>query len=473
LLGFPIELDQTAAEQLHALAEAAASSGNIQNIVYGVVHNGQLMHHNSSATGPDPTAARPDHQSLFRIASMTKSFTAAAFLHARDAGSLSLHDPVSRYLLPVAGWKLPTTDSPKITLHHLLSMSSGLATDDPWADRHLDITPEAIAKIIGYGPRFATVPGEGFQYSNLGFGILGEAFRVATGTRIQQYITDQVLAPLNMSATVWTAEQAPKGTRIVTGNHFVDDTWIDEQDPPGDGALAPMGGLWSTLADLAKWVGFWTDAWPARDEDDPYPLSRASRREAQRVHTDVLIGGTAAGYGYGLRVANDARLGRVIDHAGGVPGFGSNMRWSTGHRLGVVALGNRRYADMTKLTREMLEVLAGSDLIETPTRECPTDLTNACISLVALLNNWDHGQAQELFADNIDLDEPLTRREQSAVAMSDKYGPLQVGSIVAKSATAATVTLKTDAQNLTLEVLLAPLARCQIQHYRVIEPPGD
>ena len=123
------------------------------------------------------------------------------------------------------------------------------------------------------------------------------------------------------------------------GHRRVDDRWeIDEPAPLGDGAIAPMGGLWSTVTDLAGWMTFLLDAFPARDGRDDGPLRRSSRREMQQASRAVgataagcpdcgLVRGRADGYGAGLRAADDTHLGAVVSHAGGLPGFGSNMRW--------------------------------------------------------------------------------------------------------------------------------------------------
>ena len=76
---------------------------------------------------------------------MTKSFTAATILGLRDEGRLSLDDPIARHVPEVAGLHGPTADSPPITVRHLLTMSSGLGTDDPWGDRQQGLDLDAFS----------------------------------------------------------------------------------------------------------------------------------------------------------------------------------------------------------------------------------------------------------------------------------------------------------------------------------------
>ena len=85
---------------------------------------------------------------------MTKSFSAAATLWLRDAGVLRLDDPIGVYAPELAQLRSPTSDAPPITVRDLLSMTSGLATDDPWADRHLDLTDDGFDAIIAESPVF-------------------------------------------------------------------------------------------------------------------------------------------------------------------------------------------------------------------------------------------------------------------------------------------------------------------------------
>ena len=458
---------------IDSVATEAATTGRIRSLAFGIVIGGDLTHA-GSAGAPGTNDVTADETTVFRIASMTKSFTAAAVLRARDRGMLSLDDKLADWVPQAAGWKLPTTDSPAITLQHLISMSSGIVSDDPWADRHMDMPADEFSALLTAQPRFAFVPGETFQYSNLGFAILGRAFQQATGRRLQEYVTTELLQPLAMTSTFWQLDQLPTGCRVVDGWHTIDGEWVAEPTPLDDGSVAPMGGLWSTVADLSRWISFWCDAWPARDGDEGI-LSRASRREAQHAHTDMsrlapnASGRVTLGYGCGLRIMADPRVGRVVDHSGGLPGFGSNMRWVPELGIGVIGLANERYAWMDSMTNKMLDVLIDSGELPAPPPRRSDPLNRVFETLVGLLNRWDDAIAERLFADNVALDHDLARRQAQAAALIRKHGTLRLGAITAISQARGTAALYAGEEVLTLEVLMSVHDEPQIQHYSMQE----
>src|SRR5687767_9743266 len=193
---------------------------------------------------------------------MTKSFSAAATLWLRDAGVLRLDDALSVYAPELAALRSPTADAPAVTIRDLLAMTSGLATDDAWADRHLDLTDDQFDAIVAAGVVFAVPTGIEFEYSNLGFALLGRVVQRASGRRIQDVISEQLLAPLAMHETTWAR---PDHDSWAPPIDVIDGAFVDERAPLGDGLIAPMGGLWTTVADLAKWVAWLDDGFPPRD----------------------------------------------------------------------------------------------------------------------------------------------------------------------------------------------------------------
>lgn len=425
----------------------------------GVVIDGNLIAFSGFGAGPD---------SLFRIASMTKSFTAAAVLILRDEGKLDLDAPIARYAPEFAGLVGPTADSPAITLKHLLSMSSGLATDDPWADRHLDISDEALDATVRAGPQFACVPGTAFEYSNLGYALIGRVMRRVSGMRPQAFIAERLLKPLGMTRTVWESKDAPAGTDIIIGLRA--DGATPEPTPP-DGGLAPMGGLWSSVADLAKWVDFLAEAWPPRDGPDAAPLSRASRREMQRVETAVepfesrSADGTlwhfTGGYGLGLQIGHDRDLGEVVEHSGGLPGYGSNMRWVKSTRVGLIALGNSTYAPMRFATRRALAALAAAGVVRRPKPSTTSALVEAGTALLNLLVDWDDTRAASVFADNVAPDDSFAERRRVAVALTARYGTLKLARVEAVSRSSGRIVAHSATGEVAIAFQLAPVGGVQ------------
>ena len=140
--------DQFAA--VDALAGAFAERGGQPGLAYGVLAGGELVHARGLGErrlgGPAPDAG-----TVFRIASMTKSFTAAAVLLLRDEGALALADPADRYVPELKGLALPGADCPPVTLRHLLTMTAGFPTDDPWGDRQQGLPLAEFAGLLAGG----------------------------------------------------------------------------------------------------------------------------------------------------------------------------------------------------------------------------------------------------------------------------------------------------------------------------------
>ena len=113
------------------------------------------------------TNATPAADSVFRIASMTKSFVAAAVMLLRDDGVLRLDDPVQYWVPELAGMTLPTTDSRPPTVRQLLSMSGGFPEDDPWADRLESMSDEEYTKLAGQPKTLSRAPGIAWEYRSV------------------------------------------------------------------------------------------------------------------------------------------------------------------------------------------------------------------------------------------------------------------------------------------------------------------
>ena len=407
---------------------------HIPGVAYGVVVGDELVHSRGIGTIRVGEDVSPDADSVFRIASMTKSFTAATIISLRDEGLLALDDPIARYVPELAGLQVPTRDAPTISVRHLLTMTAGLATDDPWGDRQQGLDLVAFSEMLGGAFTFAWTPGTRFEYSNLGYGILGRLITNVAGAEYRDIVRQRILDPLGMTATTYLESEVPP-ERLAHGYLWRNDTFENEPMDPY-GALASMGGVFTTLRDLATWVGFFTDAYPPRDEPETGPLSRASRREMQQAagawgpsvampNPDVEPEIAAGGYGFGLFVEDDMRWGRIVGHSGGYPGFGSNMRWQPASGLGVVVLANHRYGPSSLLARELMASLLGSGAVPTRRIRPSSALSGARADIERLIAGWDDDLAARLFAMNVDLDERLDRRRETLARIREVHGVLR------------------------------------------------
>ena len=415
-------------------------------ISYGVVSGGVLVHSagfGARFLGGPP----PDADTVFRIASMSKSFTASAIMLLRDEGVLALDDFAEKYVPELAGWPPVTPDSDRVTIRHLLTMTAGFPTDDPWGDRQQGLPLDSFAALLAAGVRFNWAPGTRFEYSNMGYAILGRVVAAASGMPYDEFIRTRLLAPLDMTRTGFDAAEFP-ADGLALGYRRGPAGWAELPFDPY-GAFAPMGGVFSCVRDLARWVAGFASAFPPGAITHGHPLRRASRREMQLPQAVTgwraaqgLPGsgpGAPSYYGFGLFTDEDAGLGRVVSHSGGYPGFGSNMRWHPATGLGVITLGNATYAAMAGLAGTVLEVLlprsAAYQVALSPAGPAATPLAAAAPAgapwpetLAAmdaanrLLQDWDDAAADALFCENVSLDTPYPERRRAIGLIRERIG---------------------------------------------------
>ena len=138
------------ADEAQAIAARFAARGAQPGLAYGLVAGGQLV---LSGGCGERRAGQPvpDASTVFRIASMTKSFTAAMILLLRDQGLLSLEAAAVTYVPELAGVSLPASDCLPVTIRQLLTMTAGFPTDDPWGDRQQGLPLEEFASFLAGG----------------------------------------------------------------------------------------------------------------------------------------------------------------------------------------------------------------------------------------------------------------------------------------------------------------------------------
>ncbi len=349
-----------------ALAEGHHQRGGQPGLAYGIVSGGALVH--AAGLGERRLGGPPpDAGTIFRIASMTKSFTASAVLLLRDEGALRLDDPAEQYVPELRGWPPASPDAPRVSLRHLLTMTAGFPTDDPWGDRQQGLPLGEFDKFLAEGVGVNWAPGTKFEYSNLGYAILGRVITAVTGVAYPDYVRGRLLRPLGMAGTGYEAAEFD-ARDLALGYRRAPAGWSAVPFDPC-GAFAPMGGIFSSVRDLARWVAGFAGAFPPGrpERGGSHPLRRATRREMQLPQ--VLTGwdspaafpgeesAALSGYGFGLFVEEHPVLGRVVSHSGGYPGFGSNMRWHPASQTGVITLGNSTYAAMRALASRLLDAV--------------------------------------------------------------------------------------------------------------------
>lgn len=457
-----------------AAFEAFAKRTRVPGIAYGVLIDGELVHTGTVGTRDRGTGAPVLPGTVFRIASMTKSFTALAILALRDAGRLSLDDPAERYVPELAALKYPTTDSPRITIRHLLSHAEGFPEDNPWGDQQLAVTEDEFTALLRSGIPFSNAPGVAYEYSNYGFAILGRIVSRVSGVPYADYVRATILQPLGMSATTLEPRAVPRD-RLALGYRWEDNTWKEEPQLP-DGAFGAMGGMLTSIEDLAKFVGFQMRAWPARDGADTGPVSRASLREMQQVSrtrpaTASTGGGvqlSAQGYGYGLRIRQTCDYRHIVSHSGGLPGFGSQMRWLPEEGIALIAMGNLTYTGWDGVFDQATAALAATGALTRRQPEPSPALLAAKADVTRLINTWDDALADRVAAMNLFLDESKDRRRAHITRLREQVGVCRMDApFDVENALRGQWTLACERGSLRVAITLAPTMPPKVQHLSV------
>jgi CubicO group peptidase (beta-lactamase class C family) len=464
--------------EIDRLMSGFAERSRVPGIAYGIIVDGRLVHVGTAGFRELAARSPVDTSTVFRIASMTKSFTAAAILQLRDAGRLSLDDPVERFVPELSGLRYPTGDAPKLTIRQLLTHSAGFPEDNPWGDQQLAATADEMSAMMRSGIPFSTAPGTTYEYSNYGFAILGRIVANVSGMPYPRYLTERVLQPLGMTSTTLEASAVPPH-RLAHGYRWQDTTWLEEKQLP-DGAFGPMGGMLTSISDLGRWVSLMLDAFPPRDGDEPGPVRRASLREMQQVGRysgatavrDASSGTvtlSAGGYGYGLRVAQTCLFRTSISHSGGLPGFGSLMRWLPDHGVGIIALGNLTYTGWGGVAEQALGALARTGgLVPRVPQPAPV-LLHRQDQVSRLIVRWDDALADSVAAMNLFLDESKERRraaiERVRLQAGDQCQP--EGAIEAENALRGRWRMRCGSGDLRVTITLAPTEPARVQYLAV------
>lgn len=417
------------ADSMKELIEEHSKERQIPGVAYGVVVDTNLVV--ASATGAlDISKELPaTTSSAFRIASMSKSFTAMAIMKLRDEGKLSLSDPVVNYIPEMGRLEYLTADSPDITIENLMTMTAGFPEDNPWGDRQLDEPDQMLMDLLTDGIAFSNPPSYTFEYSNTGYALLGNIISRVSGMPYQQYIKEHILLPLGMNHTYWEYDNIPQ-EQLAIGYRWEDDQW--KLEPMlHDGSYGAMGGLITSIEDFSKYVSFHLSAWPPRSGPDMGPVKRSTLREMHTPQSPYLNTratdfnnepcATVSGYGYGLGIHTNCKGLKWVRHGGALPGFGSNYVFYPDYGIGIMAFGNLTYTapwPLKKVEKLLFETL------ELEPRKLPVSdiLRERQQQVEQLIKEWNPELEQELLAENFFMDKSREHRKAEAKEIFDSAG---------------------------------------------------
>jgi CubicO group peptidase (beta-lactamase class C family) len=396
--------------QLEGHFAELATQSHLPGLAVGLVIDGEMVWSKGYGVRNIDSKEPVDADTVFRLGSISKSFTGMAVLQLRDAGKLSLDDPAQKYVPELAGLVYPTRDAPPITIRHLLTHQAGLPHDPPVTidETHSPSDDDALRSLQGM--MLDAPPNVRSAYSNLGFELAGMIVSRVSGVPYREYVASHILRPLGMTSSGFE----PDMTRLATGYVFSGKDGKDLKHPGllRLGVMDPAGGLFSTVRDLARYAAFELSAWPARDDADDGPLRRSSVREAQRMAVWWALNvfprkvgksqrATANGYGFGWVAEETCDWDTAVWHNGGLSdGYHSVAFMLPEQGVAIVALTN--VADeaqvLDQAVRDGARLLAASGALAKRAAQPTQAELAARDAVVALRNGWNDELAARTFS---------------------------------------------------------------------------
>ena len=331
VIAVPVERARAQADRVDSLITAEMKRQNIPGLSLGVMKEGEMIKAQGYGFANIRTGAPVTASTVLKIASVSKQFIAAGIMLLAQDGRLSVDDSISKYLPDVpAAWR-------PITIRHCLTHTAGLVREGPAFDASRPQTDITVIR-SAYRLPLRFQPGAKYEYSNVGYFILGEIITRVSAQPWSEFIDQRVFKPSGMDATY------PTNTKAVLPNRaqgYVDNNKLNEAAEWI--ALRPSGAFLSTVVDMAKWDAvLYTDR----------VLSAASR---QAMWTPVTLNdGTTYPYGFGWQLGS--RNGRrMVFHGGGGPGARTKFVRALDDRLSIIVLVNLDDVDIDAIT----EIVAG------------------------------------------------------------------------------------------------------------------
>ena len=290
---------------------------------------------------------------VYRIGSISKTFTAYLMMLLVQDGVIKLDDPVAKYLPEVRQLKRKEGDTAEITFRELASHTGGLAREPGLTDAAAGPIEEWENKVLSSIPTtdVSFAPGTKFFYSNIGYGILGLALSRAAHKPFMELVQERIFKPLHMNSSFYIIPVGGEG-KVAAGYHQNNASSQATarqaaMEFAGRGYKVPNGGVYSTPMDLARFVmALYSDS------------DRLARKYREMMQTIQTPESRFAGYGFGLSIYDGNGGLKLVGHDGAVAGFLAFMLFSPGSKVGVIVMRNYDF-DAGRIPAMMRKVVEG------------------------------------------------------------------------------------------------------------------
>lgn len=340
---------QSKSEQIDELIAGFVKQRQFNGTVL-VAENGTVIHKKGYGYANVELQSPAETDTKYRLASVTKQFTAMAVMQLVERGTLKLDGTISDYLPDY-----PTNTGAKVTIHHLLTHTSGIPsyTDFPgFMQRHVrdPYSPQDFITFFKDSSLLFT-PGERFAYNNSAYFLLGVIIEKVTGKPYAQVLSEQIFVPLGMKNSGYDmhARILPKRATgyQLNGDQLANAPYIDMTIPYS------AGSLYSTVEDLFRW-------------DSALYTERLVKQPAKEKMFTPYIHAAGRGipsyYGYGWfigkeQVGNSTDSVETIEHGGGIFGFNTLMFRVPQKKQTIILLSNITGARLREITKGILGIL--------------------------------------------------------------------------------------------------------------------
>jgi CubicO group peptidase (beta-lactamase class C family) len=382
------------ADELDAKVAGFVKEHRLPGAAAGVVHGDDLIWSTGVGLAEIATRRAPDTSTLYRIASITKTFTGTAIMQLRDEGRLHLDDPLVTYVPELRDAATPFGPIETVTIRRMLSHESGLSGDPPGTDWSTPPVYEGriapnLARISEIGTR---IPANTQQkYSNMAYQLLGEVVARVTGHPYVDHVRSAILEPLGMTNTYFEPVPDDALARRAAGYNA---RWLTDELTLADLSVTiwAEGGLWSCVEDLARWISFQLreDGGP---RDGAQVLAGSTLKE---MHAARYLGNEEWTEAFGITwyaIRKDSVT--WVQHSGGLHGFITNICFDPKERVGAVVLlnGGQDAADLSMALGAMARTVV---LAAAPVIGAPEPTPDAYRSLLGLYLSRDLGGAFRL-----------------------------------------------------------------------------
>ncbi|MEE9438783.1 MAG: serine hydrolase, partial [Saprospiraceae bacterium] len=278
----------------------------------------------------------------FKIASITKQFTAMLILQLIAENKLDLHKPISTYLPDY-----PKENGEQITIHHLLTHTAGLNNNTSKNDKKYNKPKDMVLHFADLSLKFK--PGERFEYSNSGYTLLGYIIETITKKPYEDILKDKIFKPLNMNSSGFykhrpIIKNMSSGYNKWYGNYF-------DEDHSDESTAYAAGAIYSTVEDMFLWN---------QALDTEILLPKKYKELLFKKH--IIDGSAHYGYGWEIRekpIGNTSEIVETLGHSGSIGGFRSLYTKIPSNNASIILLSNTSSSFRTSITTAITGILYG------------------------------------------------------------------------------------------------------------------